>query len=114
MHLSADLSNSFFQTNKEKSIDMYHMLTSKPISIHNEKFSRVKLPLNYIATMNQKASQTENSVLAKCKTLYSSIQDVHVLTPQCCSTLHIAFMLKAYFVTRFVVHFQYQTRTISH
>ena len=56
------------------------MLISTTISIHNEKFSRVKLPLNYIATMNQKASQTENSVLAKCKTLYSSIQDV--LTPQ--------------------------------
>lgn len=59
---------------------MYHMLTSKPISIHNEKFSRVKLPLNYIAMMNLKASQSESSVLAKSKTLYSSIQDV--LTPQ--------------------------------
>jgi len=56
-------------SNKGK-IYKYHMLISTATSIHDEKFSSV------IAIMKLKASQSENSVLAKCETLYSSIQDV--------------------------------------
>ena len=39
--------------------------------------------------MKLKASQSESSILAKCETLYSSIQDV--LTPHSVCTLHSAY-----------------------
>jgi len=52
LHLSADFSNKV-------KLYMYHMPISTPSSIHDKKFSSV------IAMMNPKASQSENSVLAK-------------------------------------------------